>query len=334
MIFPPPITNRLTTGWKLTGTTTWRLASSKMLGTIGTNLQNPSHSLMRCVVPDDGCVFLQPDQSGAEALIVAMEAPKGKFRRLFELGLKVHSYLALQIFVDKFAKEMGQPPDRYTAVDPDTLAFYEECKPLFKIIKNRQREYDLGKRAIHAKNYKMGWKTFQVNCLEMSEGTIALSPTEAKHILNTHETTFPEIQVWQHELEQSLIAGRTLRNLFGFPRTFYRTWSPSLIREACAFIPQSTVGTITNLAFVETYHYIRSKKLPWMLLNNKHDSLLLQCPDTKEHIDHARMVLKSRMERDLVSSNGEAYQMKSGMSIGHNWDKWSPENPDGMKEEE
>ena len=617
---------RLTTQYKLAGTEMFRLASSRLLGFHGTNLQNPSESVMECVIPDDGCVFVQPDQGGAEALIVAMECRRARFRKLFENNIKPHSYMALQIFTEKFRGEY--PASRYKMVDPDVLASYEECKQLMHTIKENPREYQLGKKTIHcvtpdhevltlqgweridklpqdiavwsprthsitfeeptwnvgnysgnmlhfktsalsqivtpthtipliangklktfpahkairykggcvptagfvdgfiqtdplfarllvaiqadgcilstttvkfrfkklrkvrrmkwllscmgfsynyyqsevdrvhnitcgafgsiiemlgkeknfgpwllswnaealdafidelkywdgvyteeylhkreayvttnhnnadwvktilhlrgkrggitgkdlyqvgisnrqkslvtgasivqydgpvycptvstgfflvrhngqisvtgnSKNYKMGPRTFQVNVLEESGGTIVLSYKESKEFLSIHELTFPEIVEWQAEIEGRVGAERCLRNLFGYPRRFDRLWSDELIRQACAFIPQSTVGTITNIAYTELFERIKREHLPWYLLNNKHDSLLLQVPDTTEHIDLAIAYSKEHMGRELVSSRGEHYRMKVGISVGHNWGHWSETNPQGMKE--
>ena len=69
------------------------------------------------------------------------------------------------------------------------------------------------------------------------------------------------------------------------------------------------------------------------MLNNKHDSVLLSVPDTKEHIEHGAQSLKAYLNRDLKSTTGIEYQMKSEIQLGHNWAKWhETKNPNGMKE--
>lgn len=327
----PTYSNRLTCSWKLSGTKNFRLASSKLLGFFGNNLQNPSPSLMRCVIPDKGQVFIQGDQDAAEALIVAMECRRARFRKLFELGIKAHSYTALQLFTDTFRGEY--PAFRYKSVEPEVLVTYPEYKELFKTIKSSQKEYDLGKRVRHAKNYKMGPRTFQINCLEATEGVVNLTYKQAKEFLAIDDEIFPEILEWHNEIREELLHGRTLKNLFGYPRLFTSIWSEGLLRDACAFKPQSTVGTITNLAFVELSDLIRSQRKPWTLLNNKHDSILLQCPDTTEHRDEAGHALKKALERELCSSKGEHFKMKAGLAVGYNWAKYDEDNnPEGMKE--
>lgn len=322
---------RLTTLYKISGTKNFRLSSTKLFGHYGTNLQNPTNSLMECVIPDDGCVFIQPDQGGAEALVVAYECRRARFRKLFENNIKPHSYMALQIFTELFRGD--HPTSRYKHVDPETFATYPEAKDLLGRIKNSPKEYDLGKRVIHAKNYDMGPRTFQLNVLELSEGSVVLSFKESKEFLATHEQVFPEIQEWQAEIQGKLGATRELRNLFGYPRRFDQLWSPELLRDAYAFIPQSTVGTITNVAYTELHYRIKKERLPWYLLNNKHDSLLLQVPDNQEHRDMGMSYCKSHLGRELVSSRGEHYRMKVGISIGYNWAKYDKDkNPNGMRE--
>lgn len=322
---------RLTCGWKITGTESFRLASSKLLGFYGTNLQNNSESLMSCVVPDDNHVFIQPDQAGAEALIVAYECRPMRFRKLFDLGIKPHSYMALQLFTDKFRGSF--PASRYKGVDPTVLSSYPETKELLKTIKDAVREYFLGKKTIHSFNYDQGPRTFQITTLEESAGSVVLSFKEAKEFKGVWSETFPEIVEGQGITSGKVAATRELRNLFGYPRRFERLWNDELVRQALAFVPQSTVGTITNLAFTELFWRIKKEKLPWTLLNNKHDSLLLEVPDNAEHKEQAIAYCKQHMGRELVSSRGENYNMKVGISIGYNWGHHDEKtNPAGMRE--
>lgn len=321
---------RITTGYKIAGTESFRLASSKLLGFYGTNLQNPTPSLMRCVVPSPGNIFIQPDQAGAEALIVAMECRPGKYRRLFDLNIKVHSYMALQIFTDMFRGEY--PIERYRQVDPDVFAAYPELKSLLKTIKDHEDEYYLGKKTIHSFSYDEGPQTFRLVCLEESDGKIALTFKEAKTFRGIWQETFPEITEWQAITIGKLSVDRYLRNLFGYPRYFGRLWNDELKRQAYAFVPQSTVGCVTHMAYTELYHRIRKEHLPWTLLNNKHDSLLMEIPDTNEHRDMASDYCRQHMGRELVSSRGEHYHMKVGISFGHNWAHKDKDNPDGMEE--
>lgn len=322
---------RITTGYKVTGTESFRLASSKLLGFYGGNLQNCSESLMSCVIPDDGNIFIQPDQAGAEALVVAYECRPGRFRKLFELGIKPHSYMALQLFTDRFRGQ--QPATRYKAIDPALLATLPESKEILTKIKNSPNEYFLGKKTIHSFNYDEGPQTFRVTTLEESEGSIVLSFKEAKEFKNIWAETFPEIPEWQGLTTGRLSATRMLRNLFGYPRRFERLWNDELVRQGLAFLPQSTVGCLTHIAYTELFWRIKKERLPWKLINNKHDSLLLEVPDNTEHLEMGKAYCKQHMGRTLRSSRGEEYQMRVGISVGHNWGHHDEKkNPAGLKE--
>ena len=323
------MSSRITTGWKLAGTTTFRLASAKLLGYYGTNLQNSSHSLMRAIVPDRGHIFIQRDQEGAEAKIVAYEAPYGRFRQLFEANIKPHTYMALQLFIEKFRAH--HPKERYAGVSPLELAKYPEWRELNKTIKNSEKDYALGKLVIHAKNYDMGPRTFQLNCAERSQGTLVFDFAQSKNFLSAHEKLFPEIIIWQAEIRAKIAHDRTLHNLFGFPRYFGGHISDKLHRESYSFIPQSTVGCITIIASIKFCDYIKTHKLPWKFLNNKHDSILASAPETDK--EECSRVLKDCMEMNLVSSRKEEYKMTTAVSYGYNWDKHSENNPNGMKEQ-
>ena len=53
-------------------------------------------------------IFVQTDQSGAEALAVAYLCKNGDFRQLFIHGVKPHVYVALHVFKDVWKKKMRE----------------------------------------------------------------------------------------------------------------------------------------------------------------------------------------------------------------------------------
>ena len=318
------------TSINVAGTKSFRLSTSKLLGYYGGNAQNPPPELCKCIIPSGpNRSFVQPDQSGAESLVVAMEAGNGLYRRILEAGIKQHSYFALHIFIDEFRG--NSPKDTYWKRDPFELTALPQWPGLNKAIKNSGSRYDLGKMGNHARSYKMKWPTFQLKVLADTEGKVVLSNNESKHILNTWDELFPEVIDWQNLTEHQLRTTRTLRNLFGFPRTFYGRMNDALIREAISWIPQSTVGCITHFAVIALQKYIETHNKDWFILNNKHDSFLVDCPD--KDIEDCCAAARNAIEMDLTSTKGEKFKMKSGVSVGKNWGKYHPEdNPCGMKE--
>src|SRR5690242_10436940 len=97
---------RNTTQYKIAGTKTFRLSSSKALRRWGGNLQNIEKSMREIYEPDPGKIFVQVDQSGAEALITAYCCEDGQYRELFKNGIKPHSYLGMHLFKDVWPKKM------------------------------------------------------------------------------------------------------------------------------------------------------------------------------------------------------------------------------------
>lgn len=328
--------------YKLTGTETFRLASSKLFD-YGTNMQNWSKELRKLVIADEDKVLVQVDQAGAEALVVAYLCEYGNFRELFLSGVKSHVFVALRVFAEVWRNKLSNET-RNGEVDFETMLTaspgkVRDChgwKLVDDIIKASdgwqpsERYYYIAKMICHAANYGMKAPAFQINVLQKSEGKIALSKQEAEEYLETYHELFPEIREWHRWTEAKLSTTRVLRNLQGYPRVFVTAWNDTIIKEALAFTPQSTVGTITNIAYNRLQEYIEENKLHWDLLNNCHDSYLAQVP--KDEAQKAAKVMVDFMEQDLVSPRNEKFKMKAAASIGHNWGSYSKYNLEGMKE--
>lgn len=335
---------RNTTLWGIGLTETFRNTSKALFKRnpfkgYGSNLQNPSDRICRLYEPDEKKIFIQADQAGAEALIVAYLCPDGNFRQLFKCGIKPHTYVAMHLFASYWIAE-GFPEVKdwlkMRIEDLPKQTRWKEFNKYVKVSDARNNRYFIGKKACHSFNYRKQPATFIFDVLKESEGRVALSLSEGKRVHGVYHGLFPEIeQVWHKDIERILQATRTLLNLFGHPRVFYgNTKDDKLIREATAFVPQSTVGCITNYAFVELQYYIEDNALTeWDLLNNKHDSILLQVPNDQDNIQHAIKILKQSIEIKLTSPRNEEFRMRSEVSVGMNWGKYDPEeNPEGMKE--
>lgn len=323
----------LSCGWKLHGTNTFRLSSSKLLGWWGGNCQNPDHRLMRHVHPRSNHIFLQCDQAGAEAKIVAYLCKPGRLRDLFIYNIKPHTYLALHIFIDKWLSlNPHLTKEMVWMKSPQELVTKEWWPSLNKLIKSSSLEYALGKMVCHAKNYDMKYITFIINVLERTNGDIILSAKDAKLFLDMFDQLFPEVLMWQEEIRGIVKSTRILRNLFGHPKRFLQPLRNAYERQWLAFIPQSTVGELTVIASNEIHQYIIKNNLSRevLLVNNKHDSLLLDCHS--RHRDLCINLLRSTMSKTFATPRGETFKMGVEVSEGMNWDKQSTDNPEGMHE--
>lgn len=328
---------RNTTSWQITGTETFRLSARKLFGKIGSNLQNPDEDTRSIYYADPGKVLVECDQSGAEAVIVSQLAKPGNFIRLFKNKIKPHVYVALHIFQSSWQASLPELKIfRFIESPIDEIKGIDGWSKLNALIRESdrwhggKRYYYIGKKVCHAANYGMRGQTLQDEILKESEGLIAISLNQANEYLATYHRLFPEIQEWHRDTEFLLKQTRTLHNLFGYPRYFSGVWNDKFIREALAFVPQSTVGTITNIAFSQLQSYIEDEGKDWDLLNNKHDSYLCQCPE--DEVDECAAKMKEFLEAELVSPRGVKFKMGSECLVGKNWGHYNEENPEGLKE--
>jgi DNA polymerase I-like protein with 3'-5' exonuclease and polymerase domains len=332
---------RNTCSWGVGITKTFRNASKKLLSEWGTNLQNPSNNIKRIYIPDEGKIFVQADQSGAEALIVAYLCRDGNFRELFKQGIKPHVFVGLHLFQSQFEKHLNISLQPYVDSSIAELKTADGWKEAEKVIKDsdswpaERRYYFIAKMFCHASNYAATAGVLQKHILVKSDGQVVITKKDAEYGLEKYHSLFLELRAWHRETEDILRRSAELRNIFGYPRKFYGLLSnPEVLKEALAFIPQSTVGTITNMAFVEIQDWIennRPETNDWDLLSNTHDSIIMQVPIGEELL--AASVLKAHLERKMLSPRGEEFQMKSEVSVGYRWCKYDKdEAPDGMKE--
>lgn len=338
---------RMTCNWKIGLAKSYRNTSQKIGsdkrpmfgGSYGTNLQNPDKTICSIYKPDDGKIFVQRDQSGAEALIVAYEADAGNFRDLFLYGIKPHSYVAIHRFTKQLSTIWPDLPfEEFTKTPIRELKKHPDWKRAANCIKETdgfeaaRRYYFISKCCCHAGNYKIGPAELQVNLLLRSDGEVNVSRRDAEEFLVLYnQKLFPEIPIWQFRVADLVKNTKYLRNLFGYPRYFGDIFTDTYWKDALSWIPQSTVGCITHIAITRMQQYIEEAGKDWDILNNKHDSYLLQCPIDER--DECANKMQEFIELDLTSSRGEKFKMKSEAQAGFNWAPWhETKNPEGMKE--
>jgi len=321
---------------KIAGTRSFRLSMAKLFD-YGVNLQNPAKPLMKCIVARQGHSFVQCDQAGAEALIVAHYTRPGRYRALFQAGIKPHTFIAFRLFAaqkSEWFSELPLPKEAYlNELDPLKLSKLDGWKTLNKAVQDSGDPYFIGKRTCHARSYKMGWYTFIQSTLKDSHGMMVLTAAEAKRFLSMFDEMFPEIIEWQQETIAEAMETRTLRNIFGYPRHCGRIFTESYKRELISFKPQSSVAIIMHRALFNAAEYIRANKRPWNLVNNKHDSGMLEVPDAD--IQEAARVLQKGIAIELTGRDDVKFVMKSDAQHGKNWapcpEKNPEKNPSGMR---
>lgn len=313
----------------------------------GTNLQNIEKLARKLYIADFGKAFVQRDQSGAEALIVAYLCRAGRYRELFNNNIKSHVYVALHVFANVWEQEMNQYAGdikldikEFTSLAIPDLPKHPQWKSLNKLIKKsdewpaEKRYYYIAKQICHSSNYDIKPNAFSLNTLIKSKGRIVIKKQEAEKYLEFYHSTFPEIREWHRDVRSSLEKSPILYNLFNHPYYFdvnKFNGEDKLFKEIYAIIPQSTVATITAQAVSNTYDYIVKNKLQWDILADTHDSFMTQCPT--EEIEHCNRIMKQYLNVQLTAPRGEVFSMKSEGMAGFNWAPYKEGiNDNGLKE--
>jgi hypothetical protein len=337
--------SRFTTCFRLARTNTLRLGSGKLFPKgktqqslygpeYGGNMQNWEKSLRTLAITDEGYSFCQVDQAGAEALIVAYLCPPGRYRDLFLNGIKPHVYIGV-FFPEHWEAQFPAVRD-FARIPIAELKAHSQWPAFAKAVAasdnnpSATRYYYFYKQTCHSGNYGIMEGTFIENLLAKSGGKVSLTPQQGAKFLSTYrDVAFPELHTFHRYVQTQLESKGELRNLFGYPRRFRSLKAD--IKEAYAFIPQSTVGCITNLAVIRMQDHIWEHKLDWTILNNCHDSYLVQAPDAE--IMECAKRMKEFIEIEMTAPRGEKFRMRSEASVGKNWGSWhEKKNPAGLKE--
>lgn len=303
---------RFVSAYHPAGTDSGRLASSKLFDEWGGNGQNFNKESLGVLVARPKHKFIQLDQNGAEARVVAYDAPAGRYRQLFELDIKVHTYVALIIFASEL--ELTNKTLDYSAVALEELMQMPRMKEIFLEIKNHPTIYDIAKRIVHGTSYLLGPRTMVRTILKFSRGKIRLRQAQCKAYQEIFFALFPEIRMWHQIIQMQARKNRVLINHHGHRRQCEQVITEKYLRELISWIPQSTVGQITHNAAIEMDAYIEDNKLPWFMPNNKHDSLVCEVPDSDVQV--CLDAMRYYMEQTLTGPDGVEYQMKTEWKVG------------------
>lgn len=192
--------------------------------------------------PDPGYILFDVDLAGADAQIVAWEAGDAPLKKAFRdyaagVGEKVHCINAKTIFGGK-AGPKG-------TIDP---------------------YYTRAKMGVHLTNYGGTERT----CAAALKITIR----EAEEFQRIWFREHPDIKRWQDSIWRALQTTRSVTNPFGFTRHYFDRIERSLLNEALAWIPQSTVAIVINKAWINIDNNVPDAEI----LLQVHDSLVGQVP--------------------------------------------------------
>lgn len=305
-------------------TGTGRLSSAKFYPTNrGSNLQNvPTLVHVRAqFISDDGMVFGYADLKQAESLVVSHLSGDPEMLRLhspeFEAtGGDGHKYVAAYLFnkrIEDITKE-----ERY-----------------------------IGKRSRHSLNYHLGPLKFMTKINADAQDTgVSITLQQAKIFIQKYLALHPYLITWWDEIRDELHQRRRLDNLLGRPHIFFDR-PDSIIPEATAFKPQSTVADVLNIGLVrslggrvpydtmaqaERFASIAEElyDLNYQPILQVHDAIGYQAPEA--NFDRVTKLLLDCMAVDItINRRGvEPYQIQIPVDVkaGYNWGEFDEKKPD------
>jgi DNA polymerase I-like protein with 3'-5' exonuclease and polymerase domains len=261
---------RMRTSYNCAGTKTYRLSSRKNAFGKGANLANiPSkgkidlkyslaalesqqdssdedeefisgdyegiHKLPNCkefFIPDQGFKFWNADYSGADAMVVAWDSDCQWLQNFFETSdKKLYIYIA----ENYFQREV-------TTDDP----WYKKFKQF-----------------VHLTNYG--------GMEEKAAASSGMPIKDAKSIKQWYFSTCPEIPDWHKRLASDVKTKGYIENVFGARGWFLNKDCPTILNQAYAWIPQSTIAILVNKGLVNIWENENKEDIATLL--QVHDAL-------------------------------------------------------------
>ena len=292
--------------YNVAGTLTGRRSSKKHTFGFGNNGQNfPSHSstaglFRQCLVARRGGIFLFVDQIQAEDWPV--QALAGNLPGLAELiaGVDRHSKLASLIYGHRVPAKG----------DPD----WDESQ--------YGNERYIGKKGRHANNY--GMTAPRLADVLVQEASLSVPIAGCKYILDVVHQADPAVKdVFHKEIREELNATRILITPSPFLRerqfiSLRPTDGNSVgIKEAFAFIPQSTVADNTGYALLELEtNYPPEERF---VVQEGHDSLAFDLEDSIEGVYKMLLNVSKAFDRKIVFKNGIEIQIPLEAAVGYSF---------------
>lgn len=294
---------RMRCHFDVTGTRTGRQASRVSIYGTGTNLFNQPPKLRRMFVADPSKVMFSIDYSQAEARVVAWLA---RCEPLIEL------------FNDPSRDVHRENAARFYHIPVEAVTF--------------EQRY-VAKRTIHASNYGMKpFKFWTVVNNDYRDTGIRITLREAEDAQTMYFSMYPEIKnIYWEEVKRDLYKTRALTTPLGRRRDFLGRPDEKFFNEAYSFIPQGTVGDMTEMAMVKVHHEVPEVEL----LITGYDSIIGQC--APEDVEATTRKVQTLMDIPLTI-HGRELHIPTDVEVGYNWGKrkenkdGTVENPGGLRE--
>jgi DNA polymerase I-like protein with 3'-5' exonuclease and polymerase domains len=275
-------------------------------------------SIRSMVQAPKGKVLVQCDLSQAESWIVAYRANERNMKHALMYG-DIHTESAgnALFHADKSCGHVWERLDKKIKL--------WTCQKCGNIVDELMRY--VGKRYNHASAYRMGPdRAAQVINKDSDKPPYFTVTVKQSKIFSQSWHSYFNLKPWWDDIERQLSQNRSLTNAYGRKRTFFAQWGNELFKEATAFDPQSSVAdhfngkTHPELGIKGGLREIKKQLVnPYSdhkLINQSHDSAILECPLEVGLEMAARM--KALLMRPLVIRN-EEFTIPADAEWGDRW---------------
>ena len=246
------VDGRMRTSYSVGGAESYRLKSKKNAFGSGTNLQNIPKggedagglrlpNIRRLFIPDHGYTIFDTDLSKADLRIVVWESDEREMKAMLREGRDPYVETAREFYHD--------PTIRKTLDDG-----------------SEHPKYRIFKSFCHGTHY-LGTPT------GLSQ-RLGLTVHEAERTQRWYFAKYPSIKLWQNEFKHRVSSRRFVQNIFGYRRYYFGRADDAMLREAIAWLPQSTVALYINHIWLRIFERHPSIQI----LMQVHDSLVGQFP--------------------------------------------------------
>lgn len=182
---------------------------------------------------------------------------------------------------------------------------------------------DMAKRGSHLSNYS-GSSWTMARSLKIPQ---EIAENFQLRYCRGTSPAYPAHQRWWQWTATQLQTKRSLTTPFGRQRYFYgRPDDASTLREAIAFLPQSTTADRMNLALWRVWRHEPSVQL----LAQTYDSITFQAPDDANFDSLISRILTQHIPVELRSPSNRSYIVPGEAKVGYNWGYGSPSNKEGL----
>ena len=302
---------RMRTSYNVCGTETGRWSSNENAFGTGTNFQNWNDKLREIFIADPGMKMTYIDLEQAESRVVAYLSGDQGYINACEGG-DLHTTVARMVWPEL----------------PWTGDLNEDKKIAGQKFYRDFTYRDLAKRGGHGTNYRGKPRTM---AMHLHVETKLIDEFQERYF-----SAFPGIPNWHQKVATELQLNGFLTTPLGRTRYFLnRLDSDDTLKEAIAFLPQSTIGEILNEGMYQIwrdYDDKRDQEIWIQLLAQVHDAVLIQYPDiSDEHEQKTLETIRRAIQVPIPFGDKQLIIPANVEGTGWNWRKFASDNHNGLK---